>query len=95
MQYMHSKSHASGTHYLYWACSSELYSTCAGKLCMHSGHVSGNWEKKDLIPFFQPEENYSHVKETKTYGHHGFLVVLENKITTPLSKTEAVDINDS
>lgn len=51
--------------------------------------------KKDLIPFLNSEENYSHVKETKTYGHHGFLVVIENMITTSLSKTDAVDINHS
>lgn len=53
------------------------------------------FRKKDLIPFFKPEENDSHVKETKTYGHHGFFVVLENMITTSLSKIKAVGINHS
>lgn len=37
------KSNTSGTGYLYWAWSSELHE---GKLCMYSGHLSGNSEKK-------------------------------------------------
>lgn len=46
-------------------------------------------------PFFKLENNCSHVRETKIYGHHGFLIVLENVITTSLSKTATVDINHS
>lgn len=52
-------------------------------------------EKKKGIPFFKLENNCSHVRETKTYGHHGFLIVLQNVITTSLSKTAAVDIHHS
>lgn len=50
MLYMHTKSNASGTHYFYWACSSEPYNTCAGKLCMHISHLSGNLEEKKKKP---------------------------------------------
>lgn len=68
----HSKSNASGTHYLYGQCSSELCSTCAGKLCMHSGHLYGNSGKKDGVPLYKTEENYRHVQERRTYGYQGY-----------------------
>jgi len=52
-------------------------------------------EKKDLISLYKSEENYRDDKEIKTYGHHSFVLVLEHRITTALSKTEAEHINHS